>query len=111
MQQDDKVHWVYEWPMKKKVKWSVKRFLGRGQQQLLNRWLRYVESLRDEVIVIYEPEIGRHLSDEEEVRSDEDLINCQVGRNELSSCQVGNGKRLVEGILYYQGISVEGSIF
>jgi hypothetical protein len=45
------------------------------------------------MIHICEPEIGRHLSDEEEVRSDEDLINCQVGRNGLSSCQVGNGKR------------------
>jgi hypothetical protein len=30
MQQDAKVHWVYEWPMKKKVKWPVKKLLARG---------------------------------------------------------------------------------
>jgi hypothetical protein len=30
MQQDAKVHWVYEWPMKKKVKWLVKGLLARG---------------------------------------------------------------------------------
>jgi hypothetical protein len=55
--------------------------------------------------------IGRHLSDEEEVRSDEDLINCQVGRNGLSSCQVGNGKRSVEGLVYCQRSSAESSNF
>jgi hypothetical protein len=114
MQQDAKVHWVYEWPMKKKVKWSVKRLLARGQQQLLKRWLRHAENLSDteeEMIHICEPEIGRHLSDEEEVRSDEDLINCQVGRNGLSSFQVGNRKRSVEGLVYYQRSSVESSNF
>jgi hypothetical protein len=30
MQQDAKVHWVYEWPMKKKVKWPVKELLIKG---------------------------------------------------------------------------------
>jgi hypothetical protein len=29
MQQDAKVHWVYEWPMNKKVKWPVKILLAR----------------------------------------------------------------------------------
>jgi hypothetical protein len=28
MQQDAKVHWVYEWPMKKKVKWPVQEIVG-----------------------------------------------------------------------------------
>ena len=65
--------------MKKKVKWSVKRLLARGQQQLLKRWLRYVENLSDteeEVVYACEPEIGRHLNDEEEVRSVKGLIKC-----------------------------------
>jgi hypothetical protein len=35
MQRDAKAHWVYEWPMKKKVKWPVKRLLARGQQQVV----------------------------------------------------------------------------
>jgi hypothetical protein len=78
--------------MKKKVKWPVKILLSRGKQQMLKRCLRYVESLKDEGEVVYisEPEIGRHLNDEEEVRLDKDLINCQMGRNGLSNCQVGN---------------------
>jgi hypothetical protein len=61
------------------------------------------------VVHICEPEIGRHLSDEEEVRSDEDLINCQEGRNGLSSFQVGNGKRSVEGLVYSRGAVMKNS--
>jgi hypothetical protein len=50
---------------------------------------------------------GRNLSDEEEKRSDEDLVNCQVGINGLSSFQVGNGKRPGGGLIYFQGSSAE----
>jgi hypothetical protein len=45
------------------------------------------------------------------MRLAEDIINCQVGRSELSSCQVGNGKRSVEGISYCKGGSGERSDF
>jgi hypothetical protein len=31
MQQDEKSRWVYEWPMKTKVKWLVKELLARRQ--------------------------------------------------------------------------------
>jgi hypothetical protein len=31
MHQDEKPHWVYEWPMKKKVKWPVKKLLAKGK--------------------------------------------------------------------------------
>jgi hypothetical protein len=31
MQKDARAHWVYEWPMKKRVKWPVKELLARGQ--------------------------------------------------------------------------------
>jgi hypothetical protein len=81
MQQDAKTHWVYEWPMKTKVKWPVKELLARRQQRLLRRWLRYVKSLRDieEMVHACEPEAGRNLSDDEEERSSRDLIDCQVG--------------------------------
>jgi hypothetical protein len=30
MQQDSKSQWVYEWPMKKRVKWPIKELLARG---------------------------------------------------------------------------------
>jgi hypothetical protein len=112
MQKDAKMHWVYEWPMKKRVKWPVKELLARGQRRLMRRWLRHTENLSDteeELIHICEPETGRNLSDEEEKRSDEDLINCQVGRNGLSSCQVGNGKRPGGGLIYCQGSSAKSS--
>jgi hypothetical protein len=70
---------------------------------MVRRWLRHAKNLSDteeEQIHICEPEIGRHLSDEE-VRLDEDLINYQVGRNGLSRCQAGNRKRSMEGIVCY----------
>jgi regulator of replication initiation timing len=87
IKQDAKAHWVYECPMRKKLKWPVKRLLARGQQQLLKKWFRRVENLSDieeDMIHICELEFGRHLSDEEEVRSDKDLINCQESRDGFS---------------------------
>jgi hypothetical protein len=30
-QQNAKVHWVYEWPMKNKAKWPVNKLLAREQ--------------------------------------------------------------------------------
>jgi hypothetical protein len=112
MQQNVKAHWVYEWPMKKRVKWLVKRLLAKGQQRIMRRWQRHAKNLSDteeELIHICEPEIGRNLNDEEEKRSDEDLKNFQVGRNGLSSCQVGNGKRPGGGLEYCQGRSAKSS--
>jgi regulator of replication initiation timing len=114
MQQEAKLHWRYECPLNRMVKWLVQKLLARKQQQELRRWLSELENLTDigeEQIHICEPEIGRHLSDEEEVRSNEDLINSQVGRNGISSCQVRNRKRSMEGIIYYQGRSDESSYF
>jgi hypothetical protein len=35
MQQDAKLHWVYEWPMKMKVKWPIKELLAQRQRKLL----------------------------------------------------------------------------
>jgi hypothetical protein len=111
MQQSARAHWVYEWPMKTKVKWPIKELLARGQKRLLKIWLRYTESLRDEeeMVHICEPETEKNLSDEEEERSDGDLVNRQMGRGELSNCQVGNGKRSDGGLVYCQESSVESS--
>jgi hypothetical protein len=66
MQQNAKSRWVYEWPMKMKVKWPVKELVAKRQQRLLKRWLRHAESLRDdeeEMVQVCEPEAGRNLSD------------------------------------------------
>jgi hypothetical protein len=52
----------------------------------MRKWLRHVENLSDieeKVSHIYEREIGRNPSDEEEVRSIKGLINCQEGRDEF----------------------------
>jgi hypothetical protein len=29
VQQDEKTHWVYEWPLRRKAKWPVKKLLAR----------------------------------------------------------------------------------
>jgi hypothetical protein len=102
MQRDAKLHWVYEWSMKKKVKWPVKRLLARGQQQLLKRWLRHAKNLSDieeNMIHIYELEVGRHLSDEEEVRLDKDIINHHKSIDGFSYFQVGNEMISLEDII------------
>jgi len=112
MHQEAKVHWRYECPLNMKEKCPVQKLLAKKKQQELRRWLRELEDLserEEELIHTCELEIGRHLSDEEEVRSDEDLINCQVGRNGLSSCQVGNGKRSSGGLMCCQRMSAESS--
>jgi hypothetical protein len=44
----------------------------------LRKWLRHAKTFsetEEELIHIREPEIGRHLNDEEEVRSDKYIIN------------------------------------
>jgi hypothetical protein len=114
MQQEAKVHWRYECPVNRREKWLVQKLLARKQKQELRRWLRELENLSDtkeEQIHICESEIGRHLSDEEDVRLDEDIINFNVGRNGLSSYQVGNRKILVECLIYCQRRSAEISYF
>lgn len=94
MQHEAKVHWRYKCPLNRKEKCIVQKLLSRKKEQELIRWMTELENLsdtKDELIHIRDPKIGRHLSDEDEVISDKDLISCQVGRNGLSSCQVGNG--------------------
>jgi hypothetical protein len=103
---------VYEWPLRRKVKWPVKKLLARRQRILLRGWLRYVESLRDEeeMVHICEPETGKNLSDEEE-RSVSGLMGCQEGIDEFLNCQVGNGMRSLEDIIDCQEDNNENSYF
>jgi hypothetical protein len=91
MQQEAKVHWRYEWPLKRKAKWHVQKLLARRQQQVMRRWLREMlkpSVTQRKVVHICEPEVGKSLSDEEEKRS-VDLMNCQEGRDEISDCPGG----------------------
>jgi hypothetical protein len=95
MQRDAKSRWVYEWPMKMKVKSPVKELLVRRRQKLLKEWSRYVEDLRveEEMVHVCEPKVGINLSDDEEKRSLEDLRDYQEGSEEFSIFQEGNKKR------------------
>jgi hypothetical protein len=47
MQEEEKVHRRYEWPLNRNAKWSVQNLLARKQQQELRKWLRYAERLSD----------------------------------------------------------------
>jgi hypothetical protein len=49
--------------------------------------------MKKEMVHVCEPEAGRNLSDEDELRSLEDLRDCQEGRTKISNCQVGNEMR------------------
>jgi hypothetical protein len=35
MQQEEKVHWRYEWPLNRKEKWHVQKLLARRKQQVV----------------------------------------------------------------------------
>jgi hypothetical protein len=45
MQQESKVHWRYEWPLKRTSKWLVQNLLARRQQHMLKRWWRHAKNL------------------------------------------------------------------
>jgi hypothetical protein len=47
IQQETKTRWTYEWPLKRKEKWLVRRLLARKQQQELRKWLRYADNLSE----------------------------------------------------------------
>jgi hypothetical protein len=82
VQHNTKSIWVYECPMKMKVKWSVRELVVRRQQRLLKAWLRHAENLNgpeEEIVQVCELEAGRNLSDiDDEQRSAEGLRDCHV---------------------------------
>jgi hypothetical protein len=72
MQQNAKSRWVYEWPMKMKVKWPVRELMAKRQQRLLKIWLRHAENLNrpeEKMVQVCEPEDGRNLSSEDDMGS------------------------------------------
>jgi hypothetical protein len=79
MYHNDKSIWVYEWPMRMKAKWLVRALMAKGQQRLLRRWLRHAENLDrpEKMVQVSEPEAGRNLSNEDDMRSSKDLKECQ----------------------------------
>jgi hypothetical protein len=92
---------VYEWPLRRKAKWPVKKLLAEGQRRLLIGWLRHDEHLKGEQGVVHtcEGETGRNLNYDEEERSVSGLINCQEGRDEFSNFQVGSEMRSLEDLI------------
>jgi hypothetical protein len=102
MQQNTRPRWVYEWPMKTKIKWPVKQLMVIRQHRLLRGWLRHAENLNrpEERVQICEPETGRNLSDaEDEMGSAEDLKDCQEGSPEIPNCQEGKELRSLQGLI------------
>jgi len=99
MKHEEKVHWRYEWPLKRKVIWHVQKLLTQSQQQVLKRWLRHVENINDEG-----KRYDRYLIDLQ-VGNDKrsfDLINCQVGIRETPIFQVGKGEEMNSTDILYQ---------
>jgi hypothetical protein len=84
-----------------KGKMASQKMLARRQWRLLKMWLRHAKSLRDEeeMVHVCEPEARRNLSDEDELRSLEDLRDCQEGRTKISNCQVGNEMRSLRDLI------------
>jgi hypothetical protein len=80
MQQEVKVHWRYEWPLKRTAKWYVGRFLASRQQQVLKRWLRYAKNLNGKGKISGSILVGCQKGNEEEPS---DLINFQEGRGDI----------------------------
>jgi hypothetical protein len=114
MQQEAKVRWRYEWPLNRKVKWQVKKLLARGQRRLMRRWLRHGENLsepEEELIHICELETGRNLSDEEDKGSGGDLTNYHEGRDEFSYFQVRNEMRSIDDLIECQDNNRGNSYF
>jgi hypothetical protein len=51
------------------------------------------------MVQVCEPETGRNLIDEDELRSVEDLKDCQEGRIEVPNCQEGNEMRSLRDLI------------
>jgi hypothetical protein len=102
MQQNAKSRWVYEWPMKTRVKWPIQELVARRHQKLLKGWLRHVENLNgleEEMVRVCEPEARRNLSSEDGIGSAEDLKYCQEDRTEIPNFQEGNEMRSLRNLI------------
>jgi hypothetical protein len=91
MQQESKVHWRYEWPLKRTTRWPVQKLLARRQQQMLKRWLRHAENLSHKGKRSGKSLIDFQVGNE---KGSVDLINCQVGRGDIPDFQVGKGEEV-----------------
>jgi hypothetical protein len=91
MQQEAKVRWRYEWPLKRTTKWKFHRLLVRGKQQRLKIWLRVDENLSHKG-----KRSGKDLVDFQvgNVKRSVDLVNCQVGIGDILDFQVGKGEEM-----------------
>jgi hypothetical protein len=101
MQQEAKVRWRYEWPLKRTTKWHVRKLLARGQQQVLKRWLRYAENLSDEGKRSGRGLVGFQVRNE---KGSVDLVNFQEGRGDIPNFQVGKGEEVSSAESSHQGV-------
>jgi hypothetical protein len=86
MYQEEKVHWRYEWPLKRTAKWLVHNLLARGQQHGLKRWLRHDENLSHKGKRYDKGLVDCLVS---KVKGSMGLVNFQVGRRDIPNFHVG----------------------
>jgi hypothetical protein len=101
MQHEAKVRWRYEWTLKRKAKWLVQKLLVKTQQQVLKRWLRYVENLNDEGKRYGKGLVGCQVGNEKGLM---DLVNFQEGRGYIPNFQVGKGEEVISVEILHQGV-------
>jgi hypothetical protein len=105
MRQEAKVRWRYEWPLRRTTKWTIRKLLAQNQQQVLRRWLRHVENLIDEG-----KRSGRGLEGCQvgNNKGSMDLVDCQGGRGDIPTCQVGKGGEMTSTESSCQGVLTDG---
>jgi hypothetical protein len=91
MQQESKVRWRYEWPLKRIARWLVQKLLSRRQQQMLKRWLRHAENLSYKGKRYSKSLIDFQVVDEQ---GSMDLVKFQVCKGDIPDCQVGKGEEM-----------------
>jgi hypothetical protein len=91
MQQEAKVHWRYEWPLKRTTNGLFRSCWPERKQQRLKRWLRHAENLSHKGKRSGKSLIDCQVGNE---KGSVDLINCQVGRGDIPYFQVGKGEEM-----------------
>jgi hypothetical protein len=80
MQQEAKVHWRYEWPLKTIAKWSCSEVVGQREETCAKMWLRHAENLSNEGKRYGKGHVGCQVGNG---KGSVDLVSCQVGRGDI----------------------------
>jgi hypothetical protein len=106
MQQEEKVHCRYEWHLKRISKWYVRKFLVGRRQEVLKRWLIYVQKPNGKGKKSRRSLIGCQVGN---VKRPVDLVNYQEGRGDMSNCHVGKREEMgSDESSLHQGVLTDG---